>query len=125
MKHKLKYYKCEICGNISTKLVDKGPHLSCCNQVMKLLEPNKTDGATEKHLPVFEKVDGVEKIKISSVQHPMLDEHFIEFIVADTDGLTIFKKLNPGEEPSLTFELEDIKDAYEYCNLHGLWKSEK
>ena len=35
------------------------------------------------------------------------------------------KDLQPGEKPAAVFEVtEPVIAAYEYCNLHGLWKAE-
>ena len=37
------------------------------------------------------------------------------------------KYLKPGDEPQAEFVLSDSDElfaAYEYCNLHGLWKAE-
>ena len=36
------------------------------------------------------------------------------------------KYLKPGEEPKAVFAIADGDEfvaAYEYCNLHGLWKA--
>ncbi len=37
------------------------------------------------------------------------------------------KNLKPGEKPEGVFPLGDYKGkvhVYEYCNLHGLWKTD-
>ncbi len=86
------------------------------------LTPNTTDGAYEKHVPVIEqKMDSV-VVKVGSVAHPMLDVHYIEWIVLET--ATGYQKidLHPGEKPEASFAVtEPVIAAYEYCNLHGLW----
>ena len=73
-------YKCEMCGNIIEVLHTGAGELVCCNQSMKLLEENTTDAATEKHVPVIEKSGDTVTVKVGSIDHPMLDEHYIEFI---------------------------------------------
>ena len=83
---------------------------------------NTTDGAYEKHVPVIEQHGDTVTVKIGSVAHPMLDIHYIEWIVLET--ATGYQKhdLKPGETPKADFVVtEPVIAAYEYCNLHGLW----
>lgn len=56
----------------------------------------------------------------------MLDVHYIEWIILETDRGFFKIELKPGQEPKATFTIEDEKviAAYELCNLHGLWKKE-
>ena len=58
MAAKLEIYKCDICGNIVEVLHGGAGDLVCCGELMKLLTENTTDAATEKHVPVIEKIDG-------------------------------------------------------------------
>lgn len=126
MAKELKFFICEHCKNIITKIKDSGVKVVCCGQPMTELVANTVDAATEKHIPVVS-VDGKEiTIKVGSVTHPMLEEHSIQWICLQTDKGTHFAYLNPGEAPEAKFALVDEKPiaAYEYCNLHGLWKAE-
>ena len=126
MTEKMQVYKCDNCGNIVTVLHAGKGELVCCGEPMKLIQANTVDAAQEKHVPVIEKTgDGAWKIKVGSVPHPMEDKHYIEWIhvVADGKGCRTF--LNPGEAPEAEFEIKADKiEAYEYCNIHGLWKAE-
>lgn len=116
-------YKCEICGNIVEVVHPSGGTLSCCNQPMKLLVENTTEAALEKHIPVIEKVDDGVVVKIGSVEHPMIETHYIEWIEVVTANKVYRKYLKPGEKPEAYFKLEEeVLFAREYCNLHGLWK---
>lgn len=124
----VKIYKCSICGNILIKLEDKSEALACCGEKMELLEVKDKDGAFEKHVPVVEKeeIDGGFKVnvKVGSIMHPMEAEHFIHFVLVETENGYDIKFLKPGEEPEVNFLVnEDVKAVYEYCNLHGLWKA--
>ncbi|MFW2490316.1 desulfoferrodoxin [Clostridium chromiireducens] len=115
-------YKCEVCGNIVEVVHGAGGTLVCCNQPMKLKVENTTEAATEKHIPVIEKVDGGVLVKVGSVEHPMLDNHYIEWIEVHTENNVYRKFLKPGEKPEAFFKLdEEVLFAREYCNLHGLW----
>jgi superoxide reductase len=113
-------YKCEICENIVEVVHEGTGKLVCCGQPMQLQEENTTDAATEKHVPVIEG----NKVTIGSVEHPMQDVHYIEWIEATSAEGQIMKIfLNPGDKPEATFPFEPVS-AREYCNLHGLWKKE-
>ena len=89
------------------------------------LTPNTTDGAYEKHVPVIEQQGDHVMVKVGSVPHPMLDVHWIEWIILETASGFQRKDLKPGEAPEAEFAVtEPVVAAYEYCNLHGLWKAE-
>ena len=121
---RLQVYKCGVCGNMVELIHVGGGTLVCCGQEMTLLRENTTDAATEKHVPVIEKLDYDYKVTVGSVAHPMVKEHYIEWIELVADGKAYRQFLNPGDEPSAVFHIEaDEVYAREYCNLHGLWKA--
>lgn len=120
----LKFYKCAHCGQIILKVKETAVPVICCGQPMNLLTPNTTDAANEKHVPVVSQEGNVVTVKVGSVTHPMLDVHYIEWIVLETTNGYQVKNLKPGQEPEATFVLaegEEVVNAYEYCNLHSLW----
>ena len=125
-----KLYRCAHCGNIIFKVVDKGVPVMCCGQKMEELVPNTTDGALEKHVPVVEKAPhgsgSSVTVKVGSVEHPMLPEHYIPLIAAVTGDTVVMKFPKPGDKPELkAFQYsEGPVAAYELCNLHGFWKGE-
>lgn len=124
MAEKQGIYKCSICGNVVEVLHAGGGDLVCCGSPMELLKENSVDAATEKHVPVIEKVDGGFKVTVGSVPHPMLDEHFIEWIELTAAGQSLRQFLNPGDAPEAVFVVSaDSATARAYCNLHGVWKS--
>jgi len=117
-------YKCEICGNIVEILHAGGGELVCCGQPMNLLEEKTKDEGNEKHVPIIEKTDTGVKVKVGSVEHPMEDDHLIEWIEIIVDGQVYRKFLKPGDKPEAEFAIQaEQVEAREYCNLHGLWKS--
>ena len=119
-------YKCTHCGNVVEVVHGGKAPLICCGEPMKLLREGETDGAMEKHVPVIEKTENGYKVKVGSVDHPMTEEHWIEWIELIADGISYKKFLNPGEAPRVSFSLSGEKPlaVYAYCNLHGLWKTE-
>lgn len=124
MTKRSELYKCEVCGNIVEVMHTGAPSLVCCNQKMSLLKENTTDAATEKHVPIIEKVEGGYRIVVGEVEHPMTEEHYIEWIQLLTENEVYTKFLNPGEKPEAFFKTDARKlTAREYCNLHGTWKS--
>jgi superoxide reductase len=120
----LQVYQCDLCGNMVEVIHVGGGELVCCGQPMNLLKENTTDAATEKHVPVIEKVEGGVKVSVGSVQHPMEDKHYIEWIELIADGKAYRQFLNPNEAPEAFFAVEGSNiSAREFCNLHGLWKA--
>ncbi len=119
------FYKCNHCGKVLFALEDKGIPTICCGEEMKLLTPNTTDAAFEKHVPVVKEHDNLVQVSVGEVIHPMTNEHYIEFIVLHTDQGYKVKHLHPSDLPVAEFALKEneiIFSAYAYCNLHGLWK---
>lgn len=120
-----KFYKCEMCGNVVVKLVDSKVPLVCCGQKMQELVPNTVDASGEKHVPVVTRLDGnMIKVEVGSVAHPMTNEHHIAFIYVETEDGGI--KVDLKDKPEAVIALGSSKPiaVYEYCNLHGLWKTE-
>ena len=122
----MKFYKCEICGKIVAMVKEPPVDTMCCGQPMRELVPGTTDGATEKHVPVYTLEGNTVRVKVGSVEHPMTDAHHIEWIAIETENGNQRKELKPGDKPEATFALvplDKVKSVYEYCNLHGLWKT--
>ena len=99
----------------------------CCGQKMDEIVPGTTDAAQEKHVPVISVDGNTVTVEVGSVEHPMLEEHYIQWISIETREGNQRKILKPGEAPKAVFALtegDELVAAYEYCNLHGLWKAE-
>ena len=121
-----KFYICKHCGNIIAKVKDTGVPVICCGEPMSEIVPGTTDAAVEKHVPVWTVENGIVHVKVGSVEHPMLPEHYIEWVSLHTKQGNQRKELHPGEKPSAVFMLaegDEVVAAYAYCNLHGLWKA--
>lgn len=119
------YYKCALCGNIVEVVHEGGGELVCCGQPMNMLKENSVDASNEKHVPVIEKTDKGIIVKVGSIDHPMEEKHYIEWIEVTNGAWTQKKFLKPGEKPQAEFcvPFSDKLVAKEYCNLHGLWKN--
>lgn len=122
----IKFYICEHCGNIVEMVHDAGVKPVCCGQKMNELVPNSVEASGEKHIPAVTVREGIVEVNVGSVDHPMVEEHFIEWVQVITDKGVQRKYLNAGEAPNAVFPLGDDKAVavYAYCNLHGLWKTE-
>lgn len=123
----MKFYICRHCGNIVTKLTSSKVPLHCCGQPMELLEAGVTDAATEKHVPVVTVEGNLVKVAVGAVPHPMVEEHFIQWVAVETERDALVHWFHPGEAPEAVFSLaegQQVKAVYEYCNLHGLWKKD-
>lgn len=124
---KMKFYKCNICGNIVAIVEDGGGVLTCCGAEMKEIPVNTVEGAGEKHIPVVMKNGNKVVVQIGSEAHPMSDDHFIQWIAIETTGGNQRKCLKPDDKPEACFELckgDDVTAVYAYCNIHGLWKAD-
>ena len=122
-----KFFICRECGNLVEMVNSSGVKMICCGQEMQELVPNTVDAAKEKHVPVVEVEGNKVTVKVGSVTHPMVEEHYIQWIYLLTNNGVQRKCLKPGEEPVAVFALAEgdkAIEAYEYCNLHGLWKKE-
>lgn len=121
----MKFYKCEVCGKIVAIVKGTQAETVCCGQPMRELVPATTDGAVEKHVPVYTVEGDVVTVKVGSVEHPMVEAHYIEWIALETETGNQRKELRPGDKPEATFALvphDKVKNVYEYCNVHGLWR---
>ena len=122
-KHQI--YQCRHCKKVIEIVSAAGPIPVCCGDEMTLQVENTVDAAQEKHVPVVEKVEGGFKVTVGSVEHPMAEEHLIEWIEIIAGDTVIRKYLKAGDKPQATFQTgADSVSARAFCNLHGLWKSE-
>lgn len=117
-------YRCPTCGNVVALLNKKAGPLQCCGKPMVLLAPNTTDAAQEKHVPVVTREGDQLKVTVGSTLHPMLPEHYIEWIALIVGETVQIHYLAPGEAPETTFGAAEHGTALAYCNLHGLWAAE-
>lgn len=123
MAKKNEIYKCEKSGLMVEVLQDAEGTPMCCGEPMKPLRENTTDGAKEKHVPVVEKIEGGYRVTVGSVEHPMTDAHYIQWIELVTPTGVLRHNLTPQDKPVAEFKTDATEvEAREYCNLHGLWK---
>ncbi len=126
MNCETRFYICKHCGNIIGMVYSSGVPIVCCGEDMAELKANTVDASQEKHVPVVTVSGNQVTVKIGSAAHPMLAEHYIMWVYLQTEKGGQRKCLKPGEAPEAVFTLIDDKPvaAYEYCNLHGLWKAD-
>ncbi len=123
----MKFYFCDSCKSLVEMVVDHGVTPVCCGKPMTELVAGTTDAAVEKHIPDAHVENGKLVVKVGSVEHPMLEEHFIQFIAVKAGSYVFRKNLVAGEAPYAEFDLNGYTgnvEIYEHCNLHGLWKTE-
>ena len=134
----VKFYRCRHCGNVVQKLVDSGVPVVCCGEPMEELTANTVDASQEKHVPHVTRIDeDTIKVQIGSQPHPMTPDHHIEFIYVVSGRRITFVDLRGKEVAEAIVSVSDPKTCinncrsqrhrpitvYEYCNLHGLWKT--
>lgn len=121
------FFICKVCGNIIAMVKPSGVPIMCCGQKMQELKPGTSDGAFEKHVPVFTVEGDKVIVRVGSTLHPMTEEHHIEWISIQTKQGNQRKQLVPGQEPVACFKLcddDELVAVYAYCNIHGLWKAQ-
>jgi superoxide reductase len=121
----MKFYQCETCGQMVAIVKKKGCPIMCCGKPMKEIIPGTTDASVEKHVPVWEVKDGKVLVSVGSAAHPMIPEHYIEWVSLQTKQGNQRKALQPGDEPKVCFSIcegDEVEAVYAYCNLHSLWK---
>lgn len=123
----LKFFVCKHCGNVVEKLYDSGVEVICCGEPMMRMEPGTSDGAVEKHVPVYTVEGSTMHVQVGEVPHPMLEEHYIGWIWLATEKGGQRNWLSPGDEPRADFVLNPADKPvaiYAWCNIHGLWMAE-
>lgn len=121
-----KFYVCEHCGNIIAFVKESGVPVVCCGAKMRQMIPGVVEASKEKHIPVYTIEGNVVKVVVGEVEHPMIPEHYIEWISIQTKQGNQRKTLAPGAKPEVCFSIcegDEVEAVYAYCNLHGLWKA--
>lgn len=119
------FYKCDDCGSVMADLT--GLSEPCKGAGLQLLTANSVDAAVEKHVPVAKLTSSGVKIQVGSEPHPMVPEHYIEWIFVQTSFGGLYCNLNPGDPPEAELKLaaDEVEAVYAFCNLHGLWKAKE
>lgn len=121
-----KFYVCKHCGKIIAVVKESGVPVMCCGQKMTEIVPGSVDASAEKHVPVWTVEGNTVNVKVGEVAHPMLPEHYIEWVSLQSKCGNQRKQLRPGDAPEVSFALTDgdeVEAVYAYCNLHSLWKA--
>ena len=122
----MKFYRCARCGQIVAIVKATGVPVVCCGEKMQEIIPGTTDASLEKHVPVYEVGNGRVLVTVGSAAHPMIPEHYIEWVSLQTKFGNQRKALKPGDEPKVCFSIcegDEVEAVYAYCNLHSLWKA--
>ena len=119
-----KFLKCAKCGNIVAVVHASGVPVMCCGQKMEQIIPGSVEASLEKHIPQYTVENNKVHVVVGSVEHPMIPEHYIEWVSIQTKFGNQRKQLKPNQEPKVCFSLcegDEVEAVYAYCNLHGLW----
>lgn len=120
----IRFYKCPVCGNIIELVEGDIKNIRCCGKEMELINANTVDAAVEKHVPVY-KVEGDSLVvTVGEVEHPMIEEHYIMWVLLVSENRKYRVELKPNDKPIVKLPYVKGATLYAYCNLHGLWKNE-
>ena len=122
-----RFYMCEECKSIVELVEGEKAPIECCGGKLKEINPKKSEGAAEKHIPQVKVEGNVATVLVGSVFHPMQDGHHIGWVAVYTNKGVYRKKLEIGKDPVVEFLLSDgerISAVYAYCNEHGIWEAD-
>lgn len=122
---KQKFYVCRHCGNLVAMLRDVGVPLYCCGEKMTPLTEDSASGAGEKHAPVCRREGDIVHVSVGAVEHPMTEEHFIEWVCLESEHSIQYAHLHPGDKPRAKFALcpgDEVRSVWAFCNQHELWR---
>ena len=121
----MKFYRCEVCGQIIAVIKKTAVPVMCCGKRMTEIVPGTTDASVEKHVPVYRVEGNKVYVTVGAAEHPMTEAHYIEWVALQTKSGNQRKMLQPGDEPKVCFSIcegDEVEAVYAYCNLHSLWK---
>ena len=122
----VQFFVCNHCGNTFAMIKNQAASIKCCSENMKEIIAGTSEGAKEKHVPVYH-IDGETiTVSVGETEHPMTPEHYIDWVCIETEEGFQFKKLTPDMSPRVSFSLtkgDKVRSVYAFCNLHSLWKS--
>lgn len=122
----MEFYKCNHCGNIVAYVQKSGVNVVCCGENMGKIVENTVEASVEKHVPEIVRHGTVVHVKVGSVDHPMEEKHYIQWIALETKAGNQRKVLQAGDRPEANFYVaqdDEVLKVYAYCNLHGLWSN--
>lgn len=125
----LKFYRCNTCGNLLLTMIDPNVTPTCCGTSMEILMSNRSTEGAEKHIPIIEVNGNTTTVKVGMQPHPMSTEHRVEWVALTNGERLEIQKLGSSSVPVATFTDMEQGDgklkAYSFCNIHGLWSSER
>lgn len=123
MNKGIQFYKCQKCGNVIELIDGEVNHLNCCGIPMEQMSANTTDASTEKHVPVYDRVEDEIAVRVGEVEHPMEKDHYIVWIAQVLGNKITRVTLYPEQATETRFPYIKGSTIYAYCNKHGLWKT--
>lgn len=109
-----KLYVCPMCGNVLFAMGEAV--VSCCGIALPSLEAEPAEG--EHAIDV----ELVEDELYVSLAHPMSKDHHVSFIAAASPDRVQIVKLYPEGDAAARFRRSGVRDAFAYCNRHGLFR---
>ena len=123
---KVRFFVCNHCNSVVAMVSGSEIPEQCCDEKMQEIIPGTSEGAKEKHIPVYDVKGDTVTVSVGEAEHPMTPEHYIDWVCIETEDGLQFKKLNPSMSPKVSFCIskgDKVKAVYAFCNLHSLWKA--
>lgn len=123
---KIRFFVCNHCNSVVAMVSGDEIPEQCCGEFFQEIVPGTSEGAQEKHIPVYEINGETVNVSVGETEHPMTPEHYIDWVCIETEDGLQFKKLNPSMSPHISFSISkgnNVKAVYAFCNQHSLWKA--
>ena len=91
---------------------------------MQEMIPSIISASNEKHVPAYQIEGNIVHVTVGSAQHPMTEEHYIEWVSLETEHGIQYAYLDPGDYPMVKFSIcdgDEVRAVYSLCNRHDLW----
>lgn len=122
----VRFFICNHCGNIIAMIKDQGVPIKCCGENMQEITAGASEGAKEKHIPVYHINGETVTVSVGETAHPMTPEHYIDWVCIETEDGFQLKKFKSDMPAKISFSLtkgDKVKSVYAFCNQHSLWKA--
>lgn len=122
----MKFYRCTNCNEIVI-FRNEGKVVNCCEEAMIELLPNQNEEDSVANKPIIRRIGNLVTVLVGTEPHSMVDVHYIDFILLETNKGIYYKKLSLDDfaiADFLVHNKEEVVRAYAYCSNHFLWMTE-
>lgn len=120
----LNFYRSEEDGKTLLDLDESSSHIRL--EGLNHLPTNSTPEFAVQHAITVSQTGSLVAVQVGSPAHVTNPEHYVQWILLQTENGGLYRFLYPGDAPKAYFlaSINEIQGAYAYCSKHGLWKAD-